>query len=314
MVAQRRNGGLRRPTVWTSAGLAALAVVVLVLAVVALNQNRSVSGAGSTPGAGAPGEPETTQAVVTEEPAVVPTVVPGRVLAALDASSAVRASVTTCPEATNVEVTSDGGASWEPFAAEGIASVQRVTAGAGAFIGLIGLAVEGCGLTFERSFTAGVGWEAAPDELASSWFVDPADRTVVHSPAGDRVAPCRTAVQVAVVDENVAAVLCEDGFVHATVDAAASWLPPASVPGAGAITTGGTGYRVAVLNQGDCVGAQLVEVSVTEAGSEGGAVGACLQATVAPGEVAIATGDEGTMWLWAGDVLGRTVDGGGTWL
>ncbi|MFC9558816.1 hypothetical protein [Agromyces sp. NPDC056965] len=299
-------------TTWAGVGLGVLVVVVVVLSVVALNRNRPVAGAGATPPDTAP--VAATEDVASEAPTdVVPTVVANRVLTAADANEAVRAAVTACPEPTTVEVTSDGGASWEAFVAPGIASAQRITIGDEAFIGVIGLAVEGCTPTFERSFVGGAAWETAAEEVGSAWYVDPADRAVVHSPSGAHPAPCATVVQLAVGGDTLAAVLCDDGSVHATVDGAGSWLPPVAVPGAAAIAAGGAGYRVAVLNEGDCAGAQLVEIALTDAGLDAGAPGACLATTVAAGGAAVATGESGTTWLWAGDALGRTDDGGATW-
>ncbi len=212
-----------------------------------------------------------------------------------------------------VEVTADAGATWEAFEAPAVSAVQRVSAGADAFVSLIGLSVEGCAPAYERSFSGGAAWEAAPDELAASWFVDPANRAGLHAPSGDRAAPCGAVVQLAVIDENSAAVLCEDGAIHATVDGGVGWLPPASVPGVSAITADAASYRVAVLNQNGCTGAQIIELPVTEAGFAPGAPGACLVATAAAGDVALAAGENVT-WLWAGDALARSENGGATWL
>ena len=68
-----------------------------------------------------------------------------------------------------------------------------------------------------------------------------------------------------------------------------------------------------MINQNGCVGAQLVGVALAEAGLAPGAPGACLAATVAGGDVAVASGGNVT-WLWAGDALARSEDGGATWL
>ena len=88
---------------------------------------------------------------------------------------------------------------------------------------------------------------------------------------------------------------------------------PCLVPGASAITADGASYRVAVLNQNGCTGAQIIELPVTDAGFAPGAPGACLVATAAAGDVALASGENVT-WLWAGDALARSENGGATWL
>jgi hypothetical protein len=316
-MAIRRSGASRRSrTALAGVGVVVLAIVVMGLSFLALTQNRSVASAGSTPGASEPqaGATAAPAEVAAPAPVIEPVAaVPNRVIAAISAEAAVRAIAANCPTPSTIESTGDAGATWEPFEAAGVSAVQRITAGSDAFVALIGLATEGCTPIYERSFTGGTAWEAAPDELAASWFVDPANRAGLHAPAGDRAAPCTAVVQLAVVDENSAAVLCDDGSVHATRDAGANWLPPATVAGAAAISVGPDGYRAAVVNQNACVGAQVVGIGIAEAGLVPGAAGTCLAATVSPGETAVASAENVT-WLWAGDGLARSADGGATWL
>lgn len=313
---RRPSAGRAAYAVWAAIGVAVLAIVVVVLSFAALTQHRSTAGAGSTPGASMP--PADVTRVPAEPqpsvpaPALEPVAVPNRVIAAIDADSVVRAVSTTCPAPSTIEVTDDAGATWESFDAAGIATVQRITAGSNAFVALIGLGVEDCTPAYERSFTGGVAWEAAPGELTASWFVDPSDRAGLHAPTGDRSAPCGAIVQVAVVDEASAAVLCADSSIHLTVDGGAAWLPAVSVPGASAIGAGGSGFQIAVVNQNACVGAQLVALALAESGPTLGAAGACLEAVVGAGDAAVAV-SENTAWLWVGDEFARTEDGGGTW-
>lgn len=320
MAAKRRSSGSRRArAAWAGVGVSALAVVVIALSFFALTQHGPVADAGSTPGATQPPADVAELPAESAAPAAVPApapqtvAVPNRVMAVIDADSAVRAGSTACPAPSTIETTDDAGATWSAAEAADVSTVQRITAGSDAFVALIGLAVEGCTPTYERSFTAGDAWQPAPEELAASWFVDPANRAGVHAPLGDRQAPCTVVVQVAVIDENSAAVLCDDASVHATVDAGATWLPPAAVPGAAAIGADGAGYRVAVLNHDGCVGAQVVGVEVGAEGLAAGASGACFPVAVAAGDVAVASADQ-VVWLWAGDGLARSGDGGATWL
>jgi len=315
-MAGRGSSGRRRSrAVLAGVGLSALAVLVIVLVFVALTQHRSVPEAGSTPGATPPATESTApanSAPATDVPVTVP--VPTRVLAALDEASAVRAVSTACPAPSTIEVTSDSGASWEAAEAGAVAAVQRVVVDADAFVVLIGLGVEGCAPAYERSFTGGTAWESAPDELGASWFIDPANRTGIHTPAGDVAIPCSVAVQVAVTDEASAGLLCDDGSVHATFDSGTSWVSSTPVAGAAAIGFGGDGYRVAVVNQNGCVGAQVVSVTVVDGAAQVGSPGACLEVNVPAGEVAVDSGGDGSIWVWAGDRIGRSADGGISWL
>lgn len=298
-------------------GLGALAVVVLVLVFISLTENRPVANAGSTPTAAAaataPAEPPPIPTGPTSlVPPAAPLPVPDRVIAAIDSDSAVRIARTSCPTPATVEVTDDAGATWIGNASN-VADVQRIMAGSDAHIALVGLDVEGCAPTYERSFVTGAAWEAAPDELGATWFVNPANHAGIHSPAGDRPAPCGVVVQLAAIDANSAAVLCGDGAVHATIDSGETWLSPASVPGAAAIGSSDGRYVLAVLNQNGCPGAQVVELTMTEAGLAPGIPGACLSAAVGSGEAAIAANGD-AIWIWAGEALGRSADGGTSWL
>lgn len=301
--------------VWAGIGVSVLAIVVIALSFLALNQNRSVAEAGSIPGI------SDSSVEVVQAPADAPAsasqfesvAVPNRVMAAVDGNSAVRVAATTCPVPSTIEISDDAGATWEPLEVAGVSTVQRITAGSDAFISLIGLAADGCRPAYERSFTGGVAWEAAPDELSASWFVDPANRSVLHAPAGDRPAPCAAVVQLAVIDESSAAVLCDDASVHATIDSGASWLPSETVAGAAAIGVGRDRYLVAVVDRNGCAGAQVVGMGTTDTGLVRGTAGACLSAAVASGDTAIASADDGVTWLWAGDTLARSEDGGETW-
>ena len=204
------------------------------------------------------------------------------------------------------------GGTWEPFAAPKMSTVQRVTVDSDAFIALIGLATEGCAPSYERSFS-GRRVGVRPRRALGVVVRRSPNRAGLHAPAGDRPAPCGTVVQLAVIDESSAAVLCDDASVYATVDAGQGWMPPVSVPGASAISASGAGYRLVVVNQNECVGAHVVEIVVTDADLRLTAPGSCLPAAIAPGETALAVGEDVT-WLWAGNAFARSEDGGATWL
>lgn len=303
----RVSGG----AVWGTVGVAALAVLVLALSFFALTENRNVAEAGSTPGAteaaaSASPSPSPSASPVVAQPIAAPT----RVLTALDGQRAVRAAVTACPGATTVELTEDGGASWVPVDAETVAAVQRLEIGDQAFLGAIGADASGCAPAYERSFTDGVAWETAPDELSVSWYVEPSGPAAVHTPAGaGAAAPCPV-VQLAPADSDSAAALCADSSVVATEDAGATWSTGIAVAGARAISASDGGYVVAISGGEGCDGVQAVDLVVEGAGLAAGTAGACLGASA--GAVAIsAAGAE--VWVWVDDAVGRSADLGETW-
>ena len=116
------------------------------------------------------------------------------------------------------------------------------------------------------------------------------------------------------IDEDSAGVLCDDGTMHVTTDSAASWASSTPVAGAAAIGVGGDGYRIAVVDENGCHGVQVADVVVVDGAAQAAAPGSCLDADVPTGEVAVDTGGDGSIWVWAGDRIGRSADGGITWL
>ncbi|MFE5672278.1 hypothetical protein ACFQ58_11815 [Agromyces sp. NPDC056523] len=302
--------------------LSVLAVVTLAAVGLALSVNRVVPEAGATPGAVAP-PTESLEPAPSAEPSAEPTapspapagVGASRVLTAIDASSAIRATASTCPEPTTVEVTTDGGATWAPIAAATVSAAQWVGWDGEAFVSVLGLAAEGCGPVYEQSWTSGAEWESAPGELAASWYVDPANPATLLTPAGELSAPCGAVEQLAAVDADSAALLCTDDTVHATIDGGATWLAAAGpLIGAAAISAAADGYHVVLVDQGGCVGAQLATVTLAAGVAQVGVAGGCLDAAVPAGAVAVGIGDDGSMWVWAGDRVGISTDGGSSWL
>ena len=55
-------------------------------------------------------------------------------------------------------------------------------------------------------------------------------------------------------------------------------------------------------------------MTIADGATQVGAVGGCLDAAVPVGNVAIDDAVDGTTWVWAGDRIGRSPDGGASWL
>lgn len=263
-------------------------------------------------------EPVETAAPTVVEPvetAATATVTPTRLLAALDSSTAWRASTGACPAASaDPELTTDSGATWESFSASietDASSILAINVIDETETSLVTLDVADCAPQLVSTFVAGDQWRAYPERAAAEWYVDPASPATVHSSTGDVAAPCAAVAALAVTDDSSAAVLCTDASVFTTTDAGVTWSAPASLPGAAALAAIKGGYEVAVVNPAGCVGASLVTVSTD--GVLDASARACLAGTVNPGETAIAGGEDGTLWLWAGDAFARSTDGGQSW-
>ena len=303
---------------------AAIAVFLLAdigLISLAIASSRSANTA-SKPGpiptfdASAPASAATVKPTPTPSPtATSPAAVPTRILSAFNATTAWRATTGACPAtAASPQLSTDSGITWKTTDATGatkVTALQRIIVGSPASATMIGFSQVGCAPELVKTFVSGRNFASYPKELASVWFVNPATRGSVHSPSGDRSAPCSTVVAIAPSDLKSAAVLCADHTVYATSDAAASWTPPIPVPGASNLAVSAQGYLVTAAADSRCAGVRLV----TLAGNPLAATStACLPLAAAPPADQVAVSQaSGTLWVWAGDSLKRSSDGGATW-
>ncbi len=241
---------------------------------------------------------------------------PSRILTALNATTAWRALTGPCPAtAASPELTTDSGSHWKVTDVTGptkVTALQRIIVPSARQALMVGLSQTGCTPELVRTFVAGDNYAVYPNDLPGAWFVDPANRASVHSPAGSFAAPCAAIIAVAPQDAKVAAVLCADDQVFVTTDAAAHWSQPVTVAGAVNLTVSASGYLAAAIGQKGCAGVQIVALSAALAMGHGG----CYPTTVSPLSLSdgVAISDAGnTLWLWAGNAIVRSSDGGTTW-
>lgn len=301
-------------------GLGLFLVVDVALVAVALNTGRASSGAAAE--APAPTGEVDTGAAVDAEPEPTPAapailaVAPTRLLVAFDDSIAWRATTGACPDTPVLpERTTDAGATWVPTDATAptdMRSIRRIIVGGSDLASIVGQSPVDCAAMFVRTFVGGDNYEEFAAGLGGTWYVNPLNGAEVHSPAGNFAAPCATVLALAARDASSAAVLCDNGGIHLTADAAATWSAPIEIAGALTVAASSDDYTVAVAGDEACAGVGLVGLS--EAGDA--APLGCLPSAQNPeslaGNVAVSVTD-GTIWLWAGDALVRSGDGGNTW-
>jgi hypothetical protein len=265
----------------------------------------------------APVEPQPTETAAPVEVTPLVPVVSSRVLTALDGSHAWRAVTGACPQVSaSIEITEDSGATWSTSDVTGITStvaVQRIELSSPDVASVVTLAAEDCTPRVVRTFVGGEDYAEYPAAVAATWFVQPQSRAVIHSPTGDVAAPCALVTELAVTDDDNAAVLCADGTVHLTFDGGATWPAAMPAPGAMSIAAGSQGYLTAEIGVDGCAG---VQVSAIDAAGTARVGRGCLATAAAPetlvGNVAVSQGED-VVWLWAGDVLARSTDGGASW-
>lgn len=249
-----------------------------------------------------------------------PATAPGQyVLAAVSDTTAWRATTGTCPDAAATpERTTDAGANWQgsdATTATGITAVQRLITSSADQVALIGYQADGCAPTLVRSFVGGEEYSAADGELAAAWYVPADDRSTVHAPsAGFGPAPCASVVTLAAASNTAAAVLCDDATVFATADVASTFTGGVAIAGAQAIASSSDGWLVAILAVDDCPG---VAIGSLDAAATSMQLVGCFPtdepADALAGRVALSNG-AGTLWMWAGDQLGRSQSNGASWL
>ncbi|SDN37647.1 hypothetical protein SAMN05216368_10578 [Cryobacterium flavum] len=246
-----------------------------------------------------------------------------RILSAVSSTIAWRAVTGTCPDPlAEPAVSTDGGASWTATDANGpteVTALQSIDATNESVAQFVGFAEEDCSPQVVRTFVAGDNYSSSEDELDTMWFVDPADRSELHGPAGFQPAPCDAVVSLAPSsDADSAAVLCADGRLFATTDAATTWSPPVTVAGIVTVTATSTGYLAVATTTGtttatDCIGVNLVALTADLTPTVTGCYPTEQTPAALAGNVAVAAADD-TLWLWIGDATLRSTDAGRTWL
>ena len=333
----------RRLIAYSAIGLFLLIDAVLITSALTSTSVDAAIDASSEPAATAsafpvPSATPTTSPVPTAAPAVLPQPAT-RLLSAVSATAAWRASTGSCRASAAPELSTDSGSSWTATDAtgpSGVTALQSIAAQSESVAEFIGLD-DDCAPQFVKTFVAGDNYSSYPDELDDAWYVDPADRAAVHGPDGLASAPCDAVVALAAspADADSAAVLCADARIFATTDAAASWSAPLAVPGVLTLTATDLGYIA--LAAGDpaasstdsgsvaCLGLSVVDVSVLDPAADPAAETAALSASTtgcyatdeAPAElaatIAVASADD-TLWLWIGDLTLRSTDAGQSWL
>ncbi|OII27590.1 hypothetical protein [Frigoribacterium sp. MCBA15_019] len=322
----RRKRGSRARTRRRLALIGIGAFVLVDLGLVALALTREPSGLAADAEPAVTSTPLPVETTAAPEPTETPTpvaeaeaVTPTRLLSAVDDVTAWRAESGTCTPGTagpspTLELTTSAGATWSPLSVSTSgdpAAVDRVQATDAASAFVVGPAGTTCATAFAQTFSGGAEFRDYPERLAASWFVARSAPGTVHSPAGDRPAPCAAVVDLAVVSDTEAGVLCSDRRFFRTLDGARTWDAGTAVDGAVAITADAGEYLVAALGAASCEGTALEAPSATP-GTVATRVGCAPVSSETPGSVAL-SGGGGSVWLWAGDDVLVSSDGGVTW-
>jgi hypothetical protein len=326
MATQRRMSAAReaRRPWWIFTALVVLLVVDVLLVVLALQSTAPRSPA---PGVTPPGSDGQVQGAPDATPTApvpaeagsdeaVTAVPPTRLLTALDDEVAWRSATGDCPDtAVAPELTTDGGLSWKSTdlsRTTEVLALQRIVVSSADTASFIGVGGADCSPSLARTFVAGDDFAESPDLLDDSWHLAAVGSAAVHSPSGDATTPCDGVLLVAPLDDDRAAILCDDASVLATDDSGATWTALEDVPGAVALTGAEDRYLVALARQPGCAGLQLVIAGAEEPRTDVG----CVESPLEPSELAAATAidwNPDALWVWVDDRLLISTDGGITW-
>ena len=300
--------------------------VVVDLALVAFALTREPDGLAADADTSAPSAPVASSSTPTTTPTVTATPAPAaeaaplnRMISAVDGTTAWRAETGACtPDAEStpatLQTTNSAGAGWistEVTSDAGVAGVDRLQATEAATVFVVGPAGSSCETAFAQTFTSGAAFGDYPDRLDASWYVPRSDRSVVHAPFSEQAAPCPAVVDLAVVSDTQAAVLCSDRTLFRTTDAASSWDAGTVVEGAVAIAADSGRFVVASTGVDGCDGTRVATTGST-ADDVMKPAGCSAVTSDEPGSVAVSAAS-GSVWLWAGDDVVVSIDGGVTW-
>ncbi len=319
----------RRKRLAATLGLLALVLVDIALVYAALRIGGR-SSAAETPATSVTGTEAPAPPVSTTTPTATPTTsatassttatsvpVPGvplaTVVAAVDGSTAWRATVGTCSAGgATVQLSTDGGKTWRnrtsPYPV--ITRVSPTDASKAFAVGAEGSCTMGV-----RTTTDGGGTWPGTGPLAETLARDAGDPTKIRVPGGRTVAPCGTVpvVDLARNSPTGAQVLCADGRVMSSTDDGLTWPQSGDVPSALALDSKPVGSAVTAFvarTKDGCAGVQVstvVNSSVTDV--------ACVATgeAVVPGKVALSVPVPNTGWLVVGTTTWRSSDGLKTW-
>ncbi|WP_394550947.1 hypothetical protein ACDF64_10190 [Agromyces sp. MMS24-JH15] len=231
---------------------------------------------------------------------------PEVVLGARDTEVAYRSSTGTCPgSGAAIELTVDGGATWQPAGIAGASSVTRLEPGDGQIVDALA-SDPACAPTRFRSWVQGSAWlELGAQDLG--WRIE---GDAVVAPGGGSSTPC-AALQVVPRSDSGALVLCADARVAESGDGGATWATSEPIAGLAGVAAAPDRALVLIERQNGCPG---VQVAVLDGALAPGSPGQCMASDAPDGASVIAVaGDGSTLWLWTGPVVARSGDFGRTW-
>jgi hypothetical protein len=211
-----------------------------------------------------------------------------------------------------LERSTDGGKTWKRAAASSLAPIVRLGIDGAGNLYTIGGTGQDCSTHYTAYSAAGEVAESTGNPL-NVWFPRPKDPDQVYGPGGTKAAPCEDAHVVGMASLNTADALlvCSNGLLMTSADSGKSWEEADELPGTMAVGSGQGRFWVAGEGK-NCDGVAVRALTVSDGEVSRGPTRCAPASKVTAGGVALdVSGD--TVWLWAGNKVRRSTDGGRTW-
>jgi hypothetical protein len=235
-----------------------------------------------------------------------------RLMVAVSAREAWRATVGSCNSAGRLERSTDGGRTWRGTAQTDLAPIARLGIEANGNLFTIGGTGKNCSPRYVAYSARGVV-VAQTQSPKSLWFLNPTDRDQVYGPLGIRSTPCRRQhiVGLATITASQALLVCTDGSAMMTTDSGRSWTKAGQLAGTTAVGSGGGRFWVAG-SAPSCSGISVQGLRVRGDKLLRDSSRCAPGLKITPGRVALDV--SGTaIWLWAGNKVQISTDAGRTW-
>jgi hypothetical protein len=262
-------------------------------------------------------DPEPSPSPSSPSPSPSPTadVIPSkRLLFAASDREAWRATVGDCKTSGTVERSTDGGKTWRRAINSGLAPIVRLGLDGAGNVYTIGGAGDACSTRYTAYTSEGAVSEST-DNPINLWFSRPKDRDQIYGPGNNEAAPCDGSHVVGMssltVSDSEALVICTDGLAMVTSDSGKTWEKADQLPGTMAVGSGGGRYWVAGTTA-KCDGISVRSLEFSEGELTRGPSSCAPASKVTPGGVAIDFSDK-AIWVWAGQKVRTSTDGGQTW-